>query len=147
MSKKLSLVVLDRFKKLYAQVPSFECKGLCQNSCTLIPLTRFEWERLVRRGIPEVSYVRDGIAHCPLLGEDGKCQAYDIRPMICRLWGAVDAEGMRCPHGCRPATYLMEGEGHKLLARADQIGGGPTPELMAIVYQSTEILQKTEAEK
>src|SRR2546429_6087610 len=31
---------------------------------------------------------------------NGRCTVYEVRPMICRLWGMV--EGMQCPHGCVP---------------------------------------------
>lgn len=52
---------------------------------------------------------------CPAL-QSGRCEVYEVRPMVCRLWGAV--EGMQCPYGCvPPAGYLPDREGQRLLAR------------------------------
>ena len=38
---------------------------------------------------------------CPYLTDKGRCSIYDLRPLICRMFGTV--EGMPCPHGCKAA--------------------------------------------
>lgn len=43
---------------------------------------------------------------CTHLGKDGRCGIYEHRPMICRLFGAV--QDLQCGHGCIPAGGFME---------------------------------------
>jgi hypothetical protein len=53
---------------------------------------------------------------CAALGADGRCAVYAHRPLVCRLFGAVDHPLMRCPFGCRPAGGLLPAaEGRRLL--------------------------------
>jgi Fe-S-cluster containining protein len=44
-----------------------------------------------------------------------RCTIYDVRPLICRLYGA--ASGLECPHGCRPARLVARDKVDALLAR------------------------------
>ncbi|TMD08275.1 MAG: hypothetical protein E6J01_03825 [Chloroflexi bacterium] len=55
---------------------------------------------------------------CPLLTPSGTCSVYDIRPMICRVWGLT--KSMACPFGCVPERWLTEDEAHALLAKAEE---------------------------
>ena len=53
---------------------------------------------------------------CPAL-VDGRCSVYEHRPLICRLWGAV--ESLPCPHGCEVTPgLLMDTGAHMLIARS-----------------------------
>lgn len=103
---------------LYAEVPAIACKGLCQNSCGPVMMSRVEWERIVKR----VGHAPHGRAdlNCPLLTAVGRCKVYGARPMVCRLWGVV--ESMPCHHGCEPERTLTDQEGYDLLARARELG-------------------------
>lgn len=130
----------EELDSLYAQIPPMECKGLCGEAyCGPIGMGETERLRILDRiGHPPFSKIfpilnqpgelaflafsehlsqMGGVAclQCPML-DDGKCRVYDIRPMICRLWGAVD--DLQCPHGCRPETLLKRTEGKKLLKAA-----------------------------
>lgn len=59
-----------------------------------------------------------------MLTDEGRCSVYDVRPMVCRLWGLVPS--MRCPYGCKPeGGYLSEREGMRMLLEANAIGGPP----------------------
>lgn len=86
-----------------ARVESLRCKGLCQECCGPI-----SFPKSIRDKYPELDLPRNpvqvllrvtmnGPYMCPFL-KDGKCQIYDERPAICRLWGA--STELRCPHGC-----------------------------------------------
>ncbi len=94
--------------KAWGLVPAMRCKGLCQDACGPIDASRAERELLSERGVdlPDAAtalqawLASGGKYTCPALVK-GRCTAYDVRPTICRLWGAV--EGMPCPHGCVPA--------------------------------------------
>jgi hypothetical protein len=104
---------------LYAKVPEIECKGLCQESCGPILMSRVEWKRITRRVGDAARHLRPGLT-CPMLAPNGRCRVYSNRPLICRLWGV--AEGMPCPWGCVPERYLTDVEAGKLLAEAGRIG-------------------------
>lgn len=40
----------------------------------------------------------------------GTCRIYALRPLICRLWGAVDHPQMRCRFGCIPERWVTSEE-------------------------------------
>ncbi len=136
-SIRISLPTLQAFERIYAQIPSIDCKGLCHDSCGMVPMTEFEWNRMVARhgATPGIRLVdeTDGKPWCPFLKTDRKCEHYQERPLICRLWGVVDVEGMRCVHGCKPTEYLTDADAKELMAAADRLGGGPVPDQMEII--------------
>lgn len=127
-----------RLAALYAQVPDVGCRGLCQESCGPIGMSPREQARIREAGyrIPTaqraLEQLLDGGYSCPAL-EDGKCAVYETpgRPMLCRLWGAVDNPLMLCEYGCRPEEGLLSAEeGHRLLTESlrppmPERGGGP----------------------
>jgi Fe-S-cluster containining protein len=51
-----------------------------------------------------------GCRECPLLTNHGRCSQYDLRPLMCRLWGVVNDPLMICPFGCEPQRYLSNAE-------------------------------------
>jgi Fe-S-cluster containining protein len=106
----LSKVVI--LEAIYAQLPKIECKGLCHHECTYIALTELEAERIedkVKR-LP----VFGSLDRCELLDKENRCEAYDVRPLICRLYGLE--ESMVCPHGCQPERMLTSAEGDRFLS-------------------------------
>jgi hypothetical protein len=113
-------------RKLYDSLPRLECKGLCHDSCGPIAMSDLEVKHMEEhRGGPLPQSMPDGetcvqAITCPLL-RDNRCSVYRARPLLCRLWGLVDDEHMRCPSGCRPTRYLSCQEGHALLRKAEQI--------------------------
>ena len=117
-----------KLAEVYARIPDFECKGLCQDACGPIAMSREEDLRLRRRGVV-VPPLAEAVAaiergedyYCPAL-VDGRCSVYEDRPTICRLWGAT--ESMPCPHGCTPGGTLSQEESHDLLRQAAEAGGG-----------------------
>lgn len=112
MRKTKKLRVL---REIYASIPAVECKGLCADQCTTIPVFPFELEQLEaasgrKLDAPPIGDVLGGLLlggeigmPCPLLLL-GRCSVYEHRPLICRAFGA--AESLRCPHGCRPAELV-----------------------------------------
>ena len=75
--------------------------------------------------------------YCEALTEGRRCAVYEMRPMVCRLWGAV--EGMKCPFGCVPeGGWLPDSEGALLVAESLRVGGSavsnvPSGELAAVM--------------
>ncbi len=102
-------------RALYAEVPEVGCKGLCTEACGPIAMSRFEAKRL---GMPRLTIGTERT--CPRL-KGGRCEAYNDRPLICRLFGAVDDDLMRCPFGCRPKRALTNDQATTLLARAEAL--------------------------
>lgn len=113
---------------LYKLVPAVECRGKCQQACGPIDMSTAEHRRIVNLGViipraTQAKSVNDLAMTCPALTMLGTCRVYQVRPMICRLWGAI--ESMACPHGCRPeGGYLPEQLSRALLILAEAIGEG-----------------------
>jgi hypothetical protein len=105
---------------LYATLPHMECRGYCHDSCGPIGMSQRERARIIERARQPITCGH--YASCSMLTAERKCSVYDIRPMICRLWGLI--RSMPCPYGCRPEGGLLKDEvGVKLLLEADRIGG------------------------
>jgi Fe-S-cluster containining protein len=124
--------VWARLDALYAQLPGIDCQGLCADSCGPIPAGGMEQERIQRTAgravsaAPVRTVVDDTLEvchECSML-VDGRCSVYDIRPMICRLWGLT--EDMPCIYGCVPEGGLLSvEEGYAFLAEAFDVAGWP----------------------
>lgn len=105
---------------IYESLPRLECQRLCHGSCGPIVMSAFEWDRLAEaHGARECE---DDLV-CPHLERDsGLCGAYDVRPLICRLWGAT--ERLTCQFGCRPERLLTDAEVETLVSRVEALSGG-----------------------
>lgn len=116
----LPIAKIHGLDALYADLPKIACKGLCQECCGPIVMSRIEWERIIKRlGYTPGGY--DDSLTCPMLDQKrGTCKVYTIRPMICRIWGLVKA--LTCPHGCEPERWLTDEEARRFLKRAGSIG-------------------------
>jgi Fe-S-cluster containining protein len=110
-------------EEIYARIPAIDCKGLCAKSCGPIMCAPQEAERLpgphrlVRTPsgfrAAEVPHTeKRGRKRCVHL-RNGRCQVYELRPAICRIWGV--AESLPCPHGCVPERWLSDVEAGELL--------------------------------
>lgn len=115
-------------QKLYDQIPAIpDCDGRCWTSCGPVGMSDRENQRIRKAGIRITPY-RQAMARverywCEALTGDKRCAVYDMRPLVCRLWGAV--EGMPCVYGCRPeGGYLSDAEGYRLIAESMRIGNG-----------------------
>lgn len=112
------------FDDLYAELPSIDCQGMCWDSCGPIDMTGAERVRIRREtgvDIPAGSFLRHGPSACPALGMLHTCTVYDVRPLICRIWGLT--RRLRCNYGCRPDRVLTEPEAYEFIARAHEIAG------------------------
>lgn len=125
---------IQELEALYAELPTIECKGLCQNSCGPIDMSDAERKRIVDLGmeIPLFTHERSQAwangakLYCPALSFGTEvgfgCSVYEARPLICRVWGLGEGE-LACPHGCEPSQRLTNGDVMRLVMRAMQIGG------------------------
>lgn len=109
---------LKRLDELYDKIPNVDCKGLCYCACTQVPAAKIEINRtkkILRKKIfisnEELRKIKQKEAEKPcyaLCMATLKCNIYDIRPAICRLYGAV--KKLKCPFGCEPDRYLTDKE-------------------------------------
>jgi hypothetical protein len=75
--------------------------------------------------LPVKSIAQHEAAHaelnCPYLGKNG-CEAYDERPLICRLFGTTPR--LPCPNGNRPQIMIapeIEGQINHFLLNTRQV--------------------------
>jgi len=127
---------LKTVAEIYAEIPRLNCQRKCQECCGPIAMSGIEWFNLTqylgyRPIVPRV--VADKAAMgtipyrfgttvfmecvtCPLLNpHDGSCMAYEVRPLICRIWGTVPK--LRCPWGCLPERWLTDIEASKIMGQ------------------------------
>lgn len=88
-------------RRLYAEIPDANCKGLCQAYCAAVPCSGLELQQAFRAAGTEHRDSKPGSA-CHYLTVEGRCAIYASRPLVCRLFGSVSDPRMVCPHGCRP---------------------------------------------
>ena len=119
-----AIAALDR---LYAAVPAVPCRRLCGEACGPVILTDLEARRLQvashvkPRTLPMIASGAD--LRCIYLtpAQDG-CTVHAIRPLICRVWGAL--KRLSCPHGCVPERWISDSEFVALAIAVEKIGGG-----------------------
>ena len=118
-------------RMLYREVPAVEgCKPACGKCCGPVPWSPAEIERVASRippgterfpapGGPEGFILLANIStgSCAFLSAERACTVYDARPLMCRMFGAVDAPNMRCPFGAKARAPLNHGQGRALVAR------------------------------
>lgn len=122
---RLPVASLNALDRIYASLPRIECQRKCGESCGPVFMSRIEWQRIIARVGRVVTPTPEQAESltCPLLtGND--CSVYDLRPVICRLWGLVDSPLMRCPWGCVPERWLSDEEAETVL-RAVEAAGNP----------------------
>ena len=109
-------------ERLYARLPALECRQLCGANCGPIVMAAPEWERIAAAGGARSA---DDDLVCPYFERtSGRCEVHPLRPLICRLWGAV--ETMRCPYGCAPERLLTQEEAAQLIEELLTLAGHAT---------------------
>lgn len=97
-------------------------------------MTGRERARLAERGfdVPDgdegMRRLRDsgGTYRCPALDAAGRCGAYDVRPLVCRLYGSTpEVETLRCSFGCGQLDPVSEADARVLVADVERIAGAP----------------------
>jgi len=62
---------------------------------------------------------------CPLLDrQTHRCTVYDIRPAICKVFGASLHKRLVCPHGCAPPAPLSAKATDDLIDESKRLGHG-----------------------
>jgi Fe-S-cluster containining protein len=124
---------MTKLEKIYASLPKIECKQKCQEACSLIIITRAEKVNLTKELNHNPSIKIDKYHHalfdpakiheekptCKMLDKCGNCSIYNIRPLICRLFGIV--KKMQCPFGCIPERWLSDKEAQAIFKQLRSI--------------------------
>lgn len=128
--------MIHPLQHIYDRLPKIECQGLCgrdrhETCCGPIACTHLEAKLLDEYNGTKTVWEDKGhgwlkmdiealfpMMICPHLSLSGRCSAYAVRPLICRLWGVV--EGLKCPWGCKPERYLTRAESYALLKAAEE---------------------------
>lgn len=123
---------LAKIDALLSKIPTFQCKEGCFDCCGPLELSRLEYMRCIQasgRSAEDVrqqmqNNLKQGIYTCPLLDtQTGKCTVYEVRPAICRLFGAVRGE-LVCPHGYAPEAekLLSDRQARDILKKVEELG-------------------------
>lgn len=117
-------------REVWDSMPSIECKGLCWESCSTVPVFPVELKLLTEHAgrelaTTDLSYaggravgLGEFMKPCPFLVMR-RCTARDVRPTVCRAFGVVD--GMQCPHGCKPTKFITNKQQFRLFARVESL--------------------------
>jgi len=105
-------------KEIYAEIPRMLCLTNCSYCCGPVKIGRRERININRycreHGLPTSKvfgnpdeWEKDGKKGGCVYLRVGKCVIYPVRPVLCRIFGAVEQkEGEKanlvCPIGCRP---------------------------------------------
>lgn len=105
---------------LRRRIPGFACEPGCHDCCGPVTASSEELARLPHRSVAAHDAA---LAHwnCVHLGPNG-CEAYDQRPLICRLFGTTAS--LPCPRGRGPDTPTAPGvekQVHRLIASTRQV--------------------------
>lgn len=109
------------------EIPAFTCKSGCHDCCGLVPFLTPEKDRVAAiRPLEQWEHfggdtwvLKSALQTftCPFITAGG-CGIYDVRPIVCKLFGAVDVPTMQCPHGAAPATMLSDEQARGMIDAA-----------------------------
>ncbi|MFC5696237.1 YkgJ family cysteine cluster protein [Pseudomonas sp. GCM10022186] len=116
----MSCTTSRKIDQLRRQIPAFACEPGCHDCCGPVTASSEEMSRL-----PVKSDAEHDAAlaqwNCVHLGPQG-CEAYEQRPLICRLFGTTPS--LPCPRGRGPETPTeahVERQVHELIASTRQV--------------------------
>ena len=98
---------MNLLNEIYKQIPKFECIEGCHDCCGPTIFSKTEWDAIEdKRMATDIT--------CPYASDKG-CDIYNQRPLICRMFGAVDDPRLKCPHGCRPKKLMKKKKAHEII--------------------------------
>jgi hypothetical protein len=128
MGKTIAPHLVAELERLYALVPSVACQRRCGVACGPVVLTDLEARRLQLathikpRTLPMLNGNKATMRCVYLAPDQRRCTVYAIRPLICRVWGAL--KRLSCPFGCAPVRWLTDHEFLAIAQAVERLGGG-----------------------
>lgn len=111
----------EKLQAIYDRIPAMKnCRGLCADSCGPIECSVREAQKMERESGRKLEAP---CGTCSMLTPLGRCSVYELRPVICRIFGTTRA--LRCQHGCEPEFWLDDTEGLAMIRDSLMIGGAP----------------------
>lgn len=105
-------------RQLRNQIVSMTCRPGCHGCCGIVPMTLWELKRTGGRVITSIDADKKH-QWCPCLDKEKGCLAYTERPILCRVYGAIDLvvpsttmrainslKRLHCPYKCIPARPM-----------------------------------------
>lgn len=111
----------EELLEIYSRIPTFECAKFCTMCCGTVEIGEAELllinkylekigeEPLIGLFLPYTAKLRCAYA------QKGRCEIYQVRPLLCRIYGAVDSDILICPHGLHANSLLSSNEASKML--------------------------------
>lgn len=94
-------------KFIRKRIPPVKCKENCSDCChDLILFSDWEWDQIKDKRIATSCC-------CPYLNTENRCDIYEQRPIICRLYGVNDGI-LKCKNGIIPYKPLQSKKEAKL---------------------------------
>ena len=115
---------MNALDTIYAQIPAVKgCRTGCNDCCGPVPAFPAEAARIVSPMLMQDSPLgkllpsKPDCLTCAYSTPLG-CSIYANRPIICRLFGAVDHPRLTCPHGAKADRLLTDAQSRTLIAKA-----------------------------
>jgi len=104
--------------QIYACIPLVSaCAPDCGLCCGIVPFSESEVVAAEKASGKKPTIKG---TDCCFLTAEKSCEIYDVRPLICRLFGAVDELHLRCPRGVCGAEFPLTREQAGDLVRKQQ---------------------------
>lgn len=107
---------IELLKKLYKMIPLSKCAENCSACCGVIPVSSYELEQM--NSVANPFFFQE--FRCPYL-IDEKCSCYNVRPLMCRLFGTVKTGELKCSRCFQPEFYLEPKEAKHIVKAYYQI--------------------------
>ncbi len=119
-----------QLKKLYKKIPKIKCKGLCHPQCTIIGVSKIERKIIIdklmfdpfmeiqqedplkKKYMQSITKCSEDSIRCPMLNMENKCNIYEDRPFVCRIYGV--SKMLPCEYGCEPEEWISQMDAAKL---------------------------------
>ena len=116
---------------IYASLPTVACQRKCgRQVCGPIVAFPTEQRRMEQVGFPirltSLHEGPDGLRCSFYDHEHDGCRVHSVRPLLCRIYGAVLNPKMICPWGCAPSFWLTDEDVAGMLKRLTAVDGDPS---------------------
>ena len=118
----LAITSEGKLKYLYSKIPEFNCIPRCTACCGPHPWANVEHRVIAKwmseRGMVE-KFSKTMFGDCQYI-ENHKCSIYEVRPVLCRLFGVVDTPKLMCSF--RPSKgHISDEEAREIMRKVFEL--------------------------